>query len=531
MSESDVESSKGRSAALIIVAGTVATMLISMVQQALVARHFGVGVVTDAFFMARNVSDIASKLLMTGQVTSVFLPLFAERWLRSREAAWSLTSSVSNILIVLTAVISAIVVVAAPEIVAFSAPGFSSAARAQAIWFLRWLFPLNLLTVQTTISIAMLQSLSRFKAVVLATVAGQLAGLVLFMLVVNRLGAAALVWYTGASAFVTVVYLAVEMGRAGFSLKARTQLHIADLRSLVLMLTPFVASALAAQLSVFYYNRYMSLQGNGAVTILQYAYRTFQLFVSVAVTPWMTVIFPPLTFAAARLGAAGVGKRATDALRFVLVASVPFGLLLAVFAPEVTALLFQRGAFGPGQTASVARILTVFALGVPLQVVQMFLYRLTVALRRVRLVNATWVAMSIGVIPAYAAMSMWWGIRGLALATLASNLFVIIVLGFELIRTRALKLAGLGPFLVRLAAGLTVMLIVGEATRLVLDTSSDLLVRPSARFALTVVAGIVALGLFAWSTHVVALAETREVIRSAQERIGRALARWTAVDA
>jgi putative peptidoglycan lipid II flippase len=532
MSESvATESPQGRAAALVIAGGTVVMTLISIVQQALVAGHFGVGAVTDAFFMARNVSDLAGKLLMTGHVTSVFIPLFAERWLRSRDAAWSLTSSVSNALLVLTLAVTMLVVVLAPAIVAFSAPGFPSAVRAQAVWFLRLLFPLNVFTVQATIAVAMLQSLSWFKGAVMANIAGQSAGLLAFTIGVDRFGSAALVLYCVVSAVVTLCYLAVETRRAGYSMTARTRLHAADIRSMLPLLTPFVVSALAAQVSVFYYNRYMSLQGDGAVTVLQYAYRVFQLFVAIAITPWLTVIFPPLTFAAARHGPSGVGERAGAALRFVLVAAVPFGLLLTCFAPETTAMLFQRGAFGAEQTASVAAVLGVFAVGMPLQVMQMFLYRLTIAVRRVRLVNVTWVAMSLGVIPVYAGLSSLWGIRGLAISTLASNLFVIVVLGVALVRAGSLALHGFGRFGIRFGAGLTAMIAVGASARLLLDASSYAVAPPIVRFALCSAAAAAALLLFAWLTHKVALPETREVIFSAQTRMASLVARWRAVDA
>ena len=62
-------------------------------------------------------------------------------------------------------------------------------------------------------------------------------------------------------------------------------------------------------------------------------------------------------------------------LRLVLVLNVPAAVGLAVLREPITRLLFQRGAFGAGDTALMTPVLAVYALGLPL------LSYVTVALR------------------------------------------------------------------------------------------------------------------------------------------------------
>src|SRR5439155_18189364 len=100
--------------------------------------------------------------------------------------------------------------------------GFSPEARAQAVWFLRILFPLNVFTAQAAVLTAVLNSLSRFVGVVAATVLGQVLAIGVLLVALPSLGVQALAYGSAAAAIGTSLTLAVVAGRLGYQIRSRS---------------------------------------------------------------------------------------------------------------------------------------------------------------------------------------------------------------------------------------------------------------------------------------------------------------------
>jgi peptidoglycan biosynthesis protein MviN/MurJ (putative lipid II flippase) len=79
---------------VLVVVGLALAMLLGLVVQALLAYYFGAGPSTDALFMARDVTDVLTKLLLPAQTVGILMPMFfAMRAERGREA-WQELSAV-----------------------------------------------------------------------------------------------------------------------------------------------------------------------------------------------------------------------------------------------------------------------------------------------------------------------------------------------------------------------------------------------------------------------------------------------------
>jgi putative peptidoglycan lipid II flippase len=103
----------------------------------------------------------------------------------------------------------------------------------------------------------------------------------------------------------------------------------------------------------------------GAIAILQYADRLYQLPLGVVGVAIGVVLLPEMSRS---LKAGQFGQAEHDqnrALEFALFLTVPAAVALAITSEEIVRVLYERGAFSPEATLSTARALAVYGLGLP----------------------------------------------------------------------------------------------------------------------------------------------------------------------
>ncbi|MFQ5893101.1 MAG: lipid II flippase MurJ, partial [Nitrospinota bacterium] len=145
---------------------TIATLIggtISLASNVLMAKFFGAGHLTDAFFMAYAIPLLFAKVFQAGPMPKVFLSLFVrEVETQERESAWRAASNIFNVFAVFFVAIVGLLVLCAPWLVGVLAAGYESATFAETVTLARVVIPvLGLLTLSALLTAA-LQSLDEF---------------------------------------------------------------------------------------------------------------------------------------------------------------------------------------------------------------------------------------------------------------------------------------------------------------------------------------------------------------------------------
>src|SRR4026209_1864631 len=144
---------------------TLLSRILGFVRDTVVARAFGAGLATDAFFVAFKIPNLLRRLFAEGAFSQAFVPIFAEYKNRRGEAdARILVDNVSGVLALALAVVTLIGVAAAPLIVYVSAPGFTATPEkfALTIDLLRITFPYILFISLVSLAGGILNTWSRF---------------------------------------------------------------------------------------------------------------------------------------------------------------------------------------------------------------------------------------------------------------------------------------------------------------------------------------------------------------------------------
>ena len=114
-----------RSAGIISIA-TMASRLLGVAREAVLASTFGASYAMDAFNVAFKVPHLVRDLFAEGAMTAAFVPSFTRTLTtRDREAAWRLGSLVINALVVVTGILVVLGIIFAFSITSTIAPKFA----------------------------------------------------------------------------------------------------------------------------------------------------------------------------------------------------------------------------------------------------------------------------------------------------------------------------------------------------------------------------------------------------------------------
>lgn len=349
---------------LVVMLAFGAAKAISLVQTVIIAQVFGVGQEWDAFVAANGIPELIFTLIAGGALAHAFIPVFSGFLARGdRSRAWRLASHVVNSVFTLTLLISAIVFVAAPWLVAaLVAPGFDAVGQAQTVELMRILLLSTLIFSASGICMGILQSHNHFLLPALAPIMfdlGILFGVVFLIrpLGVNGIAVGAVL---GAS-----LHLGVQIpGLVHFRARWWPELGLNDpqLWRIVRLMLPRIAGLGVFSLNFLVMNNIASRLGTGAVSALSWGWRLMQIPQTLIGTAMGVVIFPTLA-ALSELGDES-GKRdaMSGALRFIMIASIPAAVGL-IFVGRPLISLLERGAFDASASALVYSTLQFFALG------------------------------------------------------------------------------------------------------------------------------------------------------------------------
>src|SRR5262247_4383285 len=153
-----------------IASATLLSRLLGFVRDMVVARAFGAGPITDAFFVAFRIPNILRRLLAEGALSTAVIPVFTD-YATSRprpELLRMLRAVLGAALIVLT-LTSVAGVLAAPWLLTVIAPGFAAdpGQFSLAVQLTRVMFPYLLLVGLAAFAMGVLNSQGRFFAAAL----------------------------------------------------------------------------------------------------------------------------------------------------------------------------------------------------------------------------------------------------------------------------------------------------------------------------------------------------------------------------
>ncbi len=332
----------------------------------MMAAYLGAGPMADAFNVAFSLPNMFRRFFAEGAFNMAFVPMFAKK-LEGGEDAQDFARDAFNGLAAILIVFSVIGTLAMPWLVWAMASGFAHDQR----------FDLAVLYGQISFSYILFISLVALLSGVLNayghfTEAGFVPVLMNLMFIAAMWLAVWFGWNMGLTLSWTVPVTGIAQlaftwysaSRLGFQMRLQSPKLTPELKRLAKIAAPAILAGGVVQINMLV-GRQVASYTEGAVSWLVYADRLYQLPLGVVGIAIGTVLLPDLS-RRLRAGDLQGGRDSFNrGTEFALALTLPAAVALMVIALPLTSVLYQRGAFGPDDTAATALVLAIYGAGLP----------------------------------------------------------------------------------------------------------------------------------------------------------------------
>jgi putative peptidoglycan lipid II flippase len=355
--------------ALVTVSGvTMISRVLGFLRDAVIARSFGAGLYTDAFFIAFKLPNLLRRIFGEGAFSQAFVPVLAEyRARQTHEQTRDLIDHVTALLSAALLVVSAIGVVAAPIIVYVSAPGFANVPDKFRITveLTRVTFPYILFISLAAMGGGILNTYGRFAVPAFTPTLLNVSFIVfaLFLAPYFDPPVMALAWAVFFGGVLQLAFQLPYLKRLGLLPRLRFNFRDPGVWRIVKLMGPAIFGVSVGQISLLLNGIFASFLVTGSVSWLYYADRLMEFPTGVLGVALGTILLPSLAKTYAAGGAEEYSRLLDWGLRLTLLLALPAALALAILAVPLIATLFHHGAFDARDVAMSAQALTAYSLG------------------------------------------------------------------------------------------------------------------------------------------------------------------------
>lgn len=355
--------------ALATVSGmTLLSRVLGFVRDFVIARAFGAGAMTDAFFVAFRLPNLLRRLFAEGAFSQAFVPVLAEYRERCGEQETRLlVDRVASILFLILLVVAALGVLGAPLIIAVSAPGYIADADkfALTVELTRITFPYILFMSLVALSAGVLNTWRRFALPAFTPVLLNISfiAMALFAAPWFNPPVLALAWAVLIGGILQLAIQLPALARIGMLPRFSPAWRDAGVQRILKLMAPAVLGVSVAQISLLINTIFASFLESGSVSWLYYADRLMEFPAGLLGAALGTILLPSLAGAHSRQDTAEFSSLLDWGLRLTLMLTLPAALALAIIGVPLISTLFQHGAFTENDVLRTRDALAAYSVG------------------------------------------------------------------------------------------------------------------------------------------------------------------------
>jgi putative peptidoglycan lipid II flippase len=347
---------------------TLVSRILGFVRDALIARLFGAGIATDAFFVAFRIPNLLRRLFAEGAFSQAFVPILADYRTREGEVATRrLVDRTASLLAVALLAVSLLGMALAPFIIYVSAPGFAAHPEKfdLTVAMLRVVFPYILFISLVSLAGGILNTWSRFAIPALtpsllnvAMIVGAAWGAPYF-----DPPAMALAWAVFAGGVLQLLFQVPALARIGMLPRPQWSWSDPGVRRILKLMAPAALGVSVAQVSLIINTIFASFLVSGSVSWLYYADRLMEFPTGLLGVALGTILLPSLSRYHSTVAFDEYSKLLDWGLRLALLLALPAAAALAVLGVPLITTLFHYGAFAEQDVWMTRQALAAYSVG------------------------------------------------------------------------------------------------------------------------------------------------------------------------
>lgn len=352
---------------IIVAFFTLLSRLFGLAREFFIAYNFGTSAIADCVNIAFRFPNLFRRIFGEGALSSVFVPIFSKKLLISEQEAKKFSGNVIGWLLIVLVVITLLIEIFMPQLMIALIPGFyhDPLKFNLAVDLCRITTPYLIFLSMVALFGGMLNSVGKFWALAFAPVIMSTT-VIVFTYYFERFGTAhySISYSLIMAGILQILFMYICLKRAHLTFQPTLDTHDESVIELLGKLGPAILSSGTQQLSLFISQSLASFLP-GAISILNYADRLYQLPMALIGVTFGTILLPALSRLYKSENYQQINKLQNTAIKIALFISIPAAFGLGAMSEPIIHLIYERGEFARSDTIITAQVLSVFAFGLP----------------------------------------------------------------------------------------------------------------------------------------------------------------------
>lgn len=345
---------------------TMASRVLGVVRDMVVARFFGADAAADAFFIAFKIPNFMRRLFGEGAFSQAFVPVLSEyRQTRSLEDVKALVDRVAGVLGGILALVTLLATLGAPVVATIFAPGYVVDAEKQKLVtdMVRITFPYLMFISLTGFAGGILNAYGKFAVPAFTPV------LLNVFLISGALVSGyfpvpiyALAWAVFVAGAMQMVFQMPFLRQMNLLPRPRWDTQHEGVKRILTLIVPALFGVSVSQINLLLDTVLASFLPTGSVSWLYYSDRLWELPLGVFGVALATVILPSLSRKHADMSSDAFSATMDWAMRIVFLIAIPAATALVVLAEPILISLYHYGAMTERDIAMSALSLRAYSM-------------------------------------------------------------------------------------------------------------------------------------------------------------------------
>ena len=335
-------------AAFIISLAGVASRLLGLVRDRILASTFGAGDILDAYYAAFRVPDLVYNLLILGALSAAFIPVFTQLISKDKEEeAWDLASGVLNLQIIIMGILVVLLAINAPFVMQAITPGFGEEKMQLTVLLTRIMFLSPLILGISGIFGGVLVSMKKFFIYSLAPIMYNIGIIFGAVFLVRFMGPVGLAWgvVLGALLHMLIQYPAVKLSGFKFHLMPAKSLRNKDVIRVIHLMVPRMLGVAVNQINFLVITIFASTLAAGSLAVFTFANNIQSTPLGLFGVSFAIAVFPTLSAYYAKEEKAKFAHAFSRTFRQVLFFVIPISILIYVLRAQIVRVVLGAGNF------------------------------------------------------------------------------------------------------------------------------------------------------------------------------------------
>lgn len=351
---------------------TLLSRILGFVRDFVIARAFGAGLATDAFFVAFKLPNLLRRMFAEGAFSQAFVPILGEyKNQRGDAETHTLLNDVASVLSAALLVVTFLGVLGAPWLVWISAPGFVAEPEKfeLTVTLTRIVFPYIFCMSLVALAAGVLNTWSRFAIPAFTPTLLNVAFIAMSLWAAPYFDppALALAWAVFIGGLLQLglqLWALAHLGKLPrLTFNLRTAWRNPGVRRILTLMAPAMLGVSVSQISLLINTVFASFLEHGSVSWLYYADRLMEFPAGMLGAALGTILLPSLTKYHANQDTLEYSRLLDWGLRLTLLLAAPSALGLALMADPLIASLFFHGAFTAEDVRQTSQALMAYSIG------------------------------------------------------------------------------------------------------------------------------------------------------------------------